>query len=84
MSTKTLEEIMRQIEVEAEAKVIKGYKTGLLNVVAVDNTLVVEPQVSEPNKQLDFLKNIMKEGAKKFEAATGRHMTYLEMRHMFG
>jgi len=36
MSTKTLEEIMRQIEVEAEAKVIKGYKTGLLKVVAVE------------------------------------------------
>lgn len=84
MSTKTLEEIMRQIEVEAEAKVIKGYKTGLLKVVAVDNTLVVEPQVSDPNKQLDLLKNIMEEGAKKFEAATGRHMTYSEMRHMFG
>jgi hypothetical protein len=84
MSTKTLEETMRQIEVEAEVKVIQGYKTGLLKVVAVDNTLVVEPQVSEPNKQLDFLKNIMEEGAKKFEAATGRHMTYSEMRHMFG
>lgn len=84
MSTKTLEEIMRQIEVEAEAKVIKGYKTGLLKVVAVDNTLVVDPQVSDPNKQLDLLKNIMEEGAKKFEAATGRHMTYSEMRHMFG
>ena len=84
MSTKTLEGIMRQIEVEAEAKVIKGYKTGLLKVVAVDNTLVVEPQVSDPNKQLDLLKNIMEEGTKKFEAATGRHMTYSEMRHMFG
>jgi len=84
MSTKTLEETMRQIEVEAEAKVIKGYETGLLKVVAVDNTLVVEPQVSDPNKQLDLLKNIMEEGAKKFEAATGRHMTYSEMRHMFG
>jgi len=50
----------------------------------LNNTLVVDPQVSDPNKQLDLLKNIMEEGAKKFEAANGRHMTYLEMRHMFG
>lgn len=80
---KSLEETMRQIELEAEYKVIQGYKTGDIQLpVTSEGTL--KSQVNDPKKQLDFLKNIMEEGAKKFEAATGRQMSYSEMREMFG
>lgn len=33
---------------------------------------------------LDSLKDIMSDGAKKFEQSVGRPMTYAEMRMMFG
>jgi Tol biopolymer transport system component len=82
----SMEETMRQIELEAEAKVIEGYKTGdiqLPKLSADGATLVVEPS-KDANTQIDFLKNIMAEGAKKFEAAAGRPMSYSEMRQMFG
>jgi len=80
----SMEETMRQIELEAESKVIQGYKTGdiQLPIMSHDNTLKV--QVNDPDKQLNFLQNIMAEGAKKFEAAAGRPMSYSEMRKMFG
>jgi molybdopterin-guanine dinucleotide biosynthesis protein len=79
----SLEETMKQIELETEAKVIEGYKTGdiqLPKLSADGKTLKVNNQEHEIN----ILKNIMAEGAKKFEAASGRQMTYTEMRQMFG
>ena len=77
----TMEETMRQIKLETEAKVIEGYRSGdiqLLPIISGNS----EPKVA--NKQLDFLKNIMAEGAKKFEAAAERPMSYSEMRQMYG
>ena len=77
----SMEETMRQIELETEAKVIQGYRSGDIQL------LPIVSGNSEPNdasKQLDFLKNIMAEGAKKFEAAAGRPMSYSEMRQMYG
>ena len=79
----TLQETMRQIELETEAKVIQGYKTGDIQLpITAEGTL--RSHVNDPQKQLYFLKNIMEEGAKKFEAAAGRQMSYSEMREMFG
>jgi hypothetical protein len=80
----SMEETMKQIELKAETTVIQGYNTGdiQLPIVSDDNTLKV--QVNNPDKQMDFLQNIMAEGAKKFEAAAGRPMSYSEMRRMFG
>lgn len=77
----SIEDTMRQIEFETEAKVIQGYRSGDIQLLPImmGNS---EPKVA--NKQLDFLKNIMAEGAKKFEAAAGRQMSYSEMRQMFG
>jgi hypothetical protein len=75
----SMQETMRQIELETEAKVIQGYRTGDIQLLP---SMSSEPK--DANKQLDFLKNIMAEGAKKFEAAAGRPMSYSEMRQMFG
>jgi len=77
----SIEETMRQIEMEAEAKVIQGYKTGNIQLPVMSGG---STNLNDTNKQVDFLQNIMAEGAKKFEAAAGRPMTYSEMREMFG
>jgi hypothetical protein len=82
----SLEETMKQIELEAEAKVIQGYKTGKIEIpklAAADGVLVLESN-KNADEQIDILKNIMAEGATKFEAAAGRQMSYSEMRQMFG
>jgi len=80
----TIQETMRQIELETEAKVIDGYKTGKIHLP----TLSADGKTLEPIKnaehQIYILKNIMAEGAKKFEATAGRPMTYSEMRSMYG
>ena len=78
----SIEETMKQIELEAEAKVIKGYKTGEITLPNVSDD--GSATLKDPNKQINFLQNIMAEGAKKFEAASGRPITYSEMRQMFG
>jgi len=77
----SMEETMRQIELETEAKVIQGYKNGDIQLMPIISGNV-EP--NDVNKQMNFLKNIMEEGAKKFEAAAGRPMSYSEMRQMYG
>jgi hypothetical protein len=86
MSGKNLQETMKEIELEAESKVIEMYKTGQIQVPVVSKdgkTLTINP-INNSEHQIDVLKNIMAEGAKKFEAAAGRRMTYSEMREMFG
>ena len=79
----TLEDTMKQIELETEAKVIEIYKTSDVQLpkLASDGKTL---QVKTDEHQIDILKNIMAEGAKKFEAAAGRQMSYSEMRQMFG
>ena len=80
----TMQETIRQIEMETESKLIDGYKTGKIQMP----TLSADGKTLEPIKngehQIDILKNIMAEGAKKFEAAAGRPMSYSEMRQMYG
>lgn len=78
----SIEKIMKQIELETESKVIKGYKTGEITLPNVSDD--GSATLKDPNKQINFLQNIMAEEAKKFEAAAGRRMTYSEMRQMFG
>ena len=78
----SIEETMNQIELEAESKVIQGYKTGEITLPNVSDD--GSATLKDPNKQMNFLQNIMAEGAKKFEAAAGRPMSYSEMRQMFG
>jgi len=80
----TIEETMRQIELEAEAKVIQGYKTGQIQMSTLSGNRKTLQPIKNADHQLDVLKNIMEEGAKNFEAAVGRKMTYAEMRSMFG
>jgi hypothetical protein len=74
----SIEETMKEIELEAEMKLIQEYKTGKIQMPtfkANGATLVVEP-IKNTDKQIDILKDIMANGAKKFEAKTGRRMTY--------
>jgi hypothetical protein len=75
----SIEDTMKQIELETEAKVIEGYKTGDIQLpkLSADGTTLNSNKNAE--NQIDLLKNIMSEGAKKFEAVTGRSMTYSEM-----
>ena len=70
-----IQDLMREIELETEKKVTEGYKNGQIKLV---------PNKDSANKQLNMLKNIMEEGSKKFEAASGRKMSYSEMRQMYG
>ena len=77
----TMEETMRQIELETEAKVIEGYKNGDIKLLSI---LLGNTEPNDVNKKTNFLKNIMEEGAKKFEAAAGRSMSYSEIRQMYG
>lgn len=75
----SIEETMKQIELEAESKVIQGYKTGEITL-----PIVSDSGSATVKDNMNFLQNIMEEGSKKFEAATGRPMSYSEMRQMFG
>lgn len=84
MSDKNLQETMKEIELDAESKVIKGYKTGQIQLPTISQDGKTTEPIKNSDHQIDLLKNIMVEGAKKFESATGRHMTYSEMREMFG
>ena len=61
-------DIMREIELKTEKKVLE-------KVLAKGNT---EGDAST------ILQSIMSDGAKEFKEKTGRHMTYSEMREMFG
>ena len=84
MSGENLQEIMKKIELAAEAKVIEGYKTGQIQLPTISQDGKAMNPIDNSEHQIDVLKNIMAEGAKKFESATGRRMTYSEMREMFG
>jgi len=84
MSCKNLQETMKKIELEAEAKVIQGYKNGTIQLPKVSPDDKTFEPIKNSENQIDVLKNIMAEGAKKFESAAGRRMTYCEMREMFG
>ena len=62
---KSLTEVKKEIEKEAEEKV---------------NAISLGKLEENPERCIQ----IMKEGEKKFIEQTGRHMTYSEMREMFG
>jgi hypothetical protein len=80
----SIQETMKQIELETESKLLDGYKTGSITIptLAKDGKTIVP--IKNAEQQLKALQDIMAEGAKKFEAAAGRQMSYSEMRQMFG
>lgn len=80
-SQMTLEETMKKIEFETEAKFIEGYNMGfyqLPKLSADGKTLSVEKDT------INILTKIMAEGLNKFESGVGRPASYLEMRQMMG
>jgi hypothetical protein len=80
----SIEETMKKIELETEEKVVEGYKTGVIQLPNLSTNGTTLNSIKNADHQIDILKNIMAEGAKKFEAAAGRPMSYSEMRQMYG
>jgi hypothetical protein len=62
-------DIINQIEIETEKKVLEGYKSGQIKLL---------PDKDSYDKQVEIIKNIMEEGAKKFEAASGKKSLILK------
>ena len=69
LNSDELQKLMNKLEKEGENKVKELTKTEIIN---------------DPNKMIDSLLNIMKEGEKEFIQKTGKNMTYSEMRQMYG
>lgn len=67
-----IEEIKVKIEADAEKKVVQ------LNKSIISFNDYGKPEIG------NLLLNIMQTGADEFKEKTGRHMTYSEMRQMFG
>ena len=80
----SIEETMKQIELETEAKVIEGYKTDKIQMPTLTEDCKNIKPIKNADQQMSILQSIMEEGNKKFEAAAGRKMTYWEMRSMYG
>ena len=85
-STKTnpkevdLKQIMKDIETKTEKMVLLGYKTGQLvtpGKIFASNSVEIQGSTS-------LLQGIMEHGSNEFEKKVGRHMTYSEMREMYG
>lgn len=73
--------IMKNIETKTEQLVINATLSGELQI-PLANTNTIETVDSE--KAINLLQNFMQQGADEFEQKMGRHMTYSEMRQMFG
>lgn len=68
-----VKEIIKDIEIKTEKKVINNIQTGDIKIPPTDD---------ESTEKI--LKNIMKDGANEFKEKMGREMTYGEMREMYG
>lgn len=79
MSEVNTKQIMREIEVKAEAQVMNKLQTGQLVTPLTSDATQTELQKSQ-----DVLVSIMQNGADEFQQKVGRPMTYSEMRQMFG
>ena len=75
----TIEDILREIEVKTEKKIVDAYKTGKLV-----NPITAKPNSKKMEEMNDITQNIMQNGAKEFEEKTGRNMSYGEMRAAWG
>jgi hypothetical protein len=83
--SKNISELIKTIEAESEEKIIKGYKSGDIKLPKLsEDGEILEVDVKDADKQANYVKNIMAESAKKFESATGRRLTYSEIREAFG
>jgi ribosomal protein L15 len=80
-STNSKDNNRQQIS-EAELKKLKLLleKEGENKVKELNSSNIV----NDPNKMLESLTKIMKDGEKEFVKKTGRRMTYGEMREMYG
>jgi len=79
-----VEQVKREIEKKTEKIIEIAYKTGhLVNPIDLMNIKedIKKTKIVESEKLLD---NIMSSGAKEFNQRVGRHMTYAEMREMWG
>ena len=83
ISEQEKEKIMKEIEKNAENKVIDAAKTGKI-YSPLDAVFGIRPQEEETKKTINTLMDIMQTGANEFESKVGRPMTYAEMRSMFG
>jgi len=68
LNSDELQKLMNKLEKEGENKVKELMKT----------------EINDPNKMIDSLLNIMKEGEKEFIQKTGKNMSYSEMRQLYG
>ena len=75
----TIEDILREIEVKTEKKIVDAYKTGKLV-----NPITAKPNSKKMEEMNDISQSIMQNGAKEFQEKTGRNMSYGEMRAAWG
>jgi ADP-dependent phosphofructokinase/glucokinase len=68
LNSDELQKLMNKLEKEGENKVKELMKT----------------EINDPNKMIDSLLNIMKEGEKEFIQKTRKNMSYSEMRQLYG
>jgi len=71
-------ELMNKLEQDALTQVTTMHNTSIEN----GSTLIGD--MKKTGGVGDALLKIMEEGAKEFKQATGRNMTYAEMRRMYG
>ena len=77
-------QVKKEIEEKTEKLIDTAYKTGhLVNPIDVINKKDVK-QTKKIDDSEQLLRNMMSSGAKEFNEKVGRHMTYGEMREMWG
>ena len=71
-------QIMRDIELKTEEKIISGIQSGHIT------NPIIEKNESKQIHNQDILQSLLSDGAKEFKEKMGRNMTYGEMREMYG
>ena len=89
ISNDELNKLMGRLEKDGEKKVkellTKKENSNFVSSVAVSGLTNGAIPVNAPPKDLgDALMSIMSAGADEFKEKTGRHMTYSEMRQLYG
>jgi predicted solute-binding protein len=76
--------LMKEIEIKTEKKMVELYETGQLipPLPIALGAIEITPEVGK--QQMDLLEKTMQVGADEFKQKMGRNMTYSEMRMMFG
>jgi hypothetical protein len=76
--------LMKEIEIKTEKKMVELYETGQLipPLPIALGAIEITPEIGK--QQMDLLEKTMQVGADEFKQKMGRNMTYSEMRMMFG